>query len=69
VVRIGEPLWPAAEEGRDKLAVALDLATRMNACIEAAIRAAPSQWTFWPSLPSRWAYADIDESPVLAPAV
>jgi lauroyl/myristoyl acyltransferase len=56
LIKVGEPLRRRNDLG--ELEAGLDMACRMNACIEDAIRATPSQWTFWPTLPARWAYTN-----------
>ncbi|ABD87587.1 lysophospholipid acyltransferase family protein [Rhodopseudomonas palustris] len=67
VVKIGEAIRPV--EAADDIESAFDLACQMNACIEQAIRAAPTQWTFWPTLPSRWSFADRTAAEPLAETV
>jgi len=56
VVKIGAPIMPTAVS--DSFESAYDLTCKINSYIEQAIRSAPTQWTFWPSLPSRWGYAE-----------
>lgn len=56
VVQIGDPLYP--DTSIESTAAAFELTTQINQKIEQIIRAHPTQWTFWPSLPGRWAFAD-----------
>jgi len=56
VVKIGAPIIPISVA--DPFESAYDITCKINSYIEQAIRLTPTQWTFWPSLPSRWVYAE-----------
>ncbi|WP_425072699.1 lysophospholipid acyltransferase family protein [Sagittula sp. S175] len=67
-VTISEPLR-APDEG-DQTERTFALACAMNGWLETQVRAHPEQWTFWPSLPRRWSYAEsFDEHEQVEPAV